>query len=874
MNAQQVREKFLKFFENKKHTIVSSAPIVVKDDPTLMFTNAGMNQFKDFFLGNKIAKNKRIVDTQKCLRVSGKHNDLEEVGVDTYHHTMFEMLGNWSFGDFFKQEAIDWAWEFLVEELNLEEDRLYATIFEGYENDGLEKDIEAFEIWKKHLPENRILDGSKKDNFWEMGDTGPCGPCSEIHIDLRTKEERAIVDGATLVNADHPQVIEIWNLVFIQYNRKANGQLELLPDKHVDTGMGFERLVRAVQQKTSNYDTDVFMPFIHEIEKLSGKKYGVDEPTDIAFRVIADHIRAISFTIADGQLPSNNGAGYVIRRILRRAVRYGFTFLGFERPFMASLVDVLEKEMGATFPELTQQKKFITKVITEEEAGFFKTLSTGLSLLDTLKKDLKKQNINTIPGEKAFELYDTYGFPVDLTQLIAAENNLKVDMQGFEKALEAQKARSRNAEETEQSDWTIIQQGNESEFVGYDQLTSEVRIMRYRKVEKKGSTLYHVVLDKTPFYAEGGGQVGDTGYLQCGEEKLSIIHTFKENQLMIHVAKSLPNDLTAIYEAVVSNSKRQATQKNHSATHLLHEALRAVLGTHVEQRGSLVNEKYLRFDFSHFQKMTDDEISAVETRVNEKIWQNISLTEKRNTPIEEAKNMGAMALFGEKYGDSVRVIQFGSSVELCGGTHVQATGEIGLFKIVSESSIAAGVRRVEAVTGKAAFEYFQQKENALNAIHQHLKAPKNVVEAVEKLTEEVAQLKKEAEQFAALQAQQEKQNLLSKVEKVGDVNAIIAITDLKNSDNIKNLAFQLKNEVENLFLVLGAEIDGKALITVAINDELSKAKNLHAGNIVRELAKEVQGGGGGQPFYATAGGKNPAGLEKVMEIARGIIFNC
>lgn len=874
MNAQQVREKFLKFFENKKHTIVSSAPIVVKDDPTLMFTNAGMNQFKDFFLGNKIAKNKRIVDTQKCLRVSGKHNDLEEVGVDTYHHTMFEMLGNWSFGDFFKQEAIDWAWEFLVEELNLEEDRLYATIFEGYENDGLEKDIEAFEIWKKHLPENRILDGSKKDNFWEMGDTGPCGPCSEIHIDLRTKEERAIVDGATLVNADHPQVIEIWNLVFIQYNRKANGQLELLPDKHVDTGMGFERLVRAVQQKTSNYDTDVFIPFIYQIEKLSGKKYGVDEPTDIAFRVIADHIRAISFTIADGQLPSNNGAGYVIRRILRRAVRYGFTFLGFERPFMASLVDVLEKEMGATFPELTQQKKFITKVITEEEAGFFKTLSTGLSLLDTLKKDLKKQNINTIPGEKAFELYDTYGFPVDLTQLIAAENNLKVDMQGFEKALEAQKARSRNAEETEQSDWTIIQQGNESEFVGYDQLTSEVRIMRYRKVEKKGSTLYHVVLDKTPFYAEGGGQVGDTGYLQCGEEKLSIIHTFKENQLMIHVAKSLPNDLTAIYEAVVSNSKRQATQKNHSATHLLHEALRAVLGTHVEQRGSLVNEKYLRFDFSHFQKMTDDEISAVETRVNEKIWQNISLTEKRNTPIEEAKNMGAMALFGEKYGDSVRVIQFGSSVELCGGTHVQATGEIGLFKIVSESSIAAGVRRVEAVTGKAAFEYFQQKENALNAIHQHLKAPKNVVEAVEKLTEEVAQLKKEAEQFAALQAQQEKQNLLSKVEKVGDVNAIIAITDLKNSDNIKNLAFQLKNEVENLFLVLGAEIDGKALITVAINDELSKAKNLHAGNIVRELAKEVQGGGGGQPFYATAGGKNPAGLEKVMEIARGIIFNC
>lgn len=871
MNAQQIREKFLKFFENKKHTIVSSAPIVVKDDPSLMFTNAGMNQFKDYFLGNKIAEYKRVVDTQKCLRVSGKHNDLEEVGVDTYHHTMFEMLGNWSFGDFFKQEAIDWAWEFLVDELKLEKDRLFATIFEGYENDGLEKDIEAFEIWKKHLPKDRILDGSKKDNFWEMGDTGPCGPCSEIHIDLRSKEERAKVDGATLVNADHPQVIEIWNLVFIQYNRKANGQLELLPDKHVDTGMGFERLVRAVQQKTSNYDTDVFTPFIQAVENLSGKKYGVDEPTDIAFRVIADHIRAISFTIADGQLPSNNGAGYVIRRILRRAVRYGFTFLGFEKPFMATLVEVLEKEMGATFPELTHQKKFITKVITEEEAGFFKTLATGLSLLDTLKVDLKKKNVNTIPGEKAFELYDTFGFPIDLTQLIAAENNLKVDMQGFEKALQAQKDRSRNAEESEQSDWIVVHQGEESTFVGYDQLTADAKIMRYRKVVKKGSAEYHLVLDKTPFYAEGGGQVGDTGYLQNGEEKLSITNTFKENQLMIHVAKSLPNDLTANYHAVVGQSKRQASQKNHSATHLLHEALRDTLGTHVEQRGSLVNDKYLRFDFSHFQKLSDDEIQQIETKVNEKIWQNVQLEELRNTPIEVAKSMGAMALFGEKYGDTVRVIKFDSSVELCGGTHVSATGEIGLFKIISESSIAAGIRRVEAVTGKAAFEYFQQKENVLNNVNEALKAPKNTLDAVQKLIEENAQLKKQAEQFAALQEQQEKQNLLSSIEKVGEVNAIIAITNLKNSNNIKNLAFQLKNEVENLFLVLGAEIDGKALITVAVNDELSKAKNLHAGNIVRDLAKEVQGGGGGQPFYATAGGKNPDGLVMVMEKARELL---
>lgn len=871
MNASQIRKQFLDFFRDKKHQIVPSAPIVVKDDPTLMFTNAGMNQFKDYFLGNKTPDNPRIADTQKCLRVSGKHNDLEEVGVDTYHHTMFEMLGNWSFGDYFKKEAIEWAWELLTEVYKIDKDRLYVTVFEGSSEENIPFDQEAFDTWKKFVPESRILNGNKKDNFWEMGDTGPCGPCTEIHYDSRSDEDRAKIDGATLVNNDDPLVIEIWNNVFIEFERKADGSLVKLPAQHVDTGMGFERLVRVLQGKKSNYDTDIFMPLIQKLESLSGKKYGENEKTDIALRVISDHIRAISFTIADGQLPASNGAGYVIRRILRRAVRYGYTYLGFSEPFLTNLYPILIEQFGEVFPEIVAQEKFVCKVIQEEESGFFRTLATGLKLIDEIESELKKSRQTTLKGEKAFELYDTFGFPLDLTQLIAQEKGLKVDVDGFNKSMQQQKERSRNAEETNQSDWVILQHSELTEFVGYDELETQVKITKYRKVEKKGKTEYHLVFDKTPFYAESGGQVGDSGILTYNDESVFIVNTTKENQLFIHVAVELPSNPEALFTAKVNTDKRQLTAKNHSATHLLHEALREVLGTHVEQRGSLVNNEYLRFDFSHFQKMSDRELYEVERKVNDKIWQNLSLCELRNTPIEKAKSMGAMALFGEKYGDSVRVIQFGTSVELCGGTHVKQTGEIGLFKIISESSIAAGIRRVEAVTERKAIEFYKKSENELAEIATLLKATTSANDAVARLLQENAQLKKDAEQFAALQEQQEKQNLLSKIEKVGEVNAIIQVTSLKNSENIKNIAFQLKNEVENLFMVLGAEVDGKALLTVAVSENLSKEKNLHAGNIVRELAKEVQGGGGGQPFYATAGGKNPEGLPNALSKAKSFL---
>jgi alanyl-tRNA synthetase len=830
-----------------------------------------MNQFKDFFLGNKTPDNPRIADTQKCLRVSGKHNDLEEVGVDTYHHTMFEMLGNWSFGDYFKKEAIEWAWELLTEVYKIDKERLYVTVFEGSPEENIPFDQEAFDTWKQFVPESRILNGNKKDNFWEMGDVGPCGPCTEIHYDSRNDEERAKIDGATLVNNDDPLVIEIWNNVFIEFERKANGNLVKLPAQHVDTGMGFERLVRVLQGKKSNYDTDIFMPLINKLESLSGKKYSENEKTDIALRVISDHIRPISFTIADGQLPASNGAGYVIRRILRRAVRYGYTYSGFNEPFLTKLYPILITQFGDVFPEIVEQEKFVCKVIQEEESSFFRTLATGLKLIDEVETELKKNNNTIIKGEKAFELYDTFGFPLDLTQLIAQEKGLTVDLEGFNKAMQQQKERSRNAEESTQSDWLVLQQSDLTEFVGYDELETQVKITKYRLVEKKGKTEYHLVFDKTPFYAESGGQVGDTGIVSAENETVNIINTTKENQLFIHVAEKLPTNTTATFKASVNEEARKLTQKNHSATHLLHEALREVLGSHVEQRGSLVNKDNLRFDFSHFQKVSDKELFEIERKVNEKIWENISLNERRNTPISEAKALGAMALFGEKYGDSVRVIQFGTSVELCGGTHVKNTGEIGLFKIVSESSIAAGIRRVEAVTERRAVHFYKKTENELNEVATMLKATGSAYDSVVKLVQENAQLKKDAEQFAILQEQQEKQTLLLKIQKVGDINAIIELTTLKNSENIKNLAFQLKNEVENLFLVLGAEIDGKALLTVAVTDELSKAKNLHAGNIVRELAKEVQGGGGGQPFYATAGGKNPEGLGSALVKAKEMI---
>ncbi len=871
MKSSEIRQAFLDFFRGKAHQIVPSAPMVVKNDPTLMFTNAGMNQFKDIFLGNSPVKHPRIANTQKCLRVSGKHNDLEEVGHDTYHHTMFEMLGNWSFGDYFKEEAIDWAWEFLVDVLKIDKNNLYVTVFEGSPEEGLEMDKEAFNFWKKHIPENRILMGSKKDNFWEMGESGPCGPCSEVHVDIRNADEKKAIPGDKMVNTGHPQVIEIWNLVFIQFNRKANGQLEPLPAKHVDTGMGFERLSMVIQGKQSNYDTDIFQPIIGEISKMCGFEYGKDVKLDIAMRVIADHLRTVSFSIADGQLPSNVKAGYVIRRILRRAVRYGYTFLNFREPFINKLVPVLAVEMGRFFPELNSQKDLIIKVIHEEEASFLRTLETGIKMLDGIMDNTRKNKKEEISGKDAFVLYDTFGFPIDLTELILRENNLKVDMEGFKVELEAQKERSRSASSVETHDWQELYKINEVEFVGYDSLEAEVRISKYRTVKTKGKEQYQLVFDKTPFYAESGGQVGDAGTIEANGEVINVENTIKENNLSIHLADKLPTNPNAIFKAKVNFDKRVSTANNHSATHLLHHALRSVLGTHVEQKGSLVNPDYLRFDFAHFQKVTDEEIRKVEILVNQKIRQNLPLDEHRNVPMEHAKNMGAMALFGEKYGDSVRVIRFGDSIELCGGTHVSATGQIGFIKVISEGAISAGVRRIEAITGVKAEEFLYSQIDTIKEVKQILGNPVHLLQGASKLAEENANLRKEIEGMMKEKVHALKKSLKSSVSLKNGVNIIAQKIEISSPDAVKDLAFQLKNEVENLFLVLGSTSDGKAMLTVMVDEKLIESHKLNASNIVREAAKEIQGGGGGQPFYATAGGKNPSGIDAAIAKAVSLI---
>ena len=870
MEAKKIRSTFIEFFQSKQHQYVPSSPIVVKNDPTLMFTNAGMNQFKDAFLGNEIAKYSRVANSQKCLRVSGKHNDLEEVGVDTYHHTMFEMLGNWSFGDYFKKEAIEWAWELLTDVYKLPKDRLYVSVFQGDEGDKLEMDQEAYDLWKGIVAEDRIIMGSKKDNFWEMGDTGPCGPCSEIHVDLRSESERAAVPGRELVNNDHPQVIEIWNLVFMQFNRLADGSLKELPAKHVDTGMGFERLVRAIQFKSSNYDTDLFGPFIKALEVKSGKTYGIDEPTDIAFRVIVDHIRAISFTIADGQIPSNNKAGYVIRRILRRAVRYGYTFLGFQQPFLFELTPLIAEYFGDIFPEVRAQQEFISKVIQEEEASFLRTLDNGLKMLESIKAELNAKAEKVISGKTAFELYDTYGFPLDLTSLIARENGFSVDETGFAVEMEKQKNRSRAASEQETGDWVFVHDDHGMEFIGYDFTETYSHIIKHRTITDKKGDRYQLVLDKTPFYAESGGQVGDTGWLISDSEKIRVIDTKKENDLIVHFVEKLPANPQVRFSAEVDREKRQLTMNNHTATHLLQSALKAVLGDHIQQRGSLVNENLLRFDFSHFGKMTDEEIAKVEEIVNAKVRENISLTEQRNVPIEEAKKMGATALFGEKYGEFVRVITFDRdfSVELCGGTHVSSTGQIGLFKISSEGSISSGVRRIEAITSKAAEAYLREQETLIKELQDLLKNPRDLKKAVESLIQERNELKKEIEGLHLEKAAGLKNQLLDQFIQKDGVNILVAQVELPNADSLKKLAYELKNEMTNALVVLAAKIEDKPQVAVILEDGLVASKGWNAGQLVRDLAKEIQGGGGGQPFFATAGGKELAGLEKVVSKAK------
>ncbi|WP_162417890.1 alanine--tRNA ligase [Cyclobacterium roseum] len=873
MNSKQIRSQFIEFFQSKKHQFVSSAPIVVKNDPSLMFTNAGMNQFKDFFLGNEIPTHFRVTNSQKCLRVSGKHNDLEEVGVDTYHHTMFEMMGNWSFGDYFKQEAIAWAWELLTEVYKLPVDRMYVTVFGGDREDGLEEDKEAFAYWEEWIDRDKILFGSKKDNFWEMGETGPCGPCSEIHIDMRPQEEIDRTPGEELVNADHPQVIEIWNLVFIQYNRFSDGHLKALPSQHVDTGMGLERLVRVIQQKASNYDTDLFVPFIEKIAAISGYQYGQSEKTDIAFRVIVDHIRAISFTIADGQLPSNNKAGYVIRRILRRAVRYGYTFLDLKTPFLYQLVAVLAEKFGEFYPEIAEQQAFIAKVIQEEELAFLRTLDKGLKNLENIQQSLEVKKEQVIPGEIAFELYDTYGFPLDLTSLIARENGLSVDEKGFERAMVLQKERSRSAAQLETGDWMTVHEEESEGFVGYDTLHAQARIIKYRKIKDKKSDRFQLVLSQTPFYAESGGQVGDTGTLSSGNEVLQVLDTKKENDLIVHWVDKLPERIDNEFFCLVNDEKRARIKANHTATHLLQAALKTVLGTHVQQKGSLVNEQILRFDFSHFAKMTPEEIAQTETIVNAKIRENISLREQRNVPIEEAKAQGATALFGEKYGDFVRVITFDPefSVELCGGTHVKATGEIGFFKLISESSISAGVRRVEAVTGRQAEAFVNKQSQVIQEVQELLKNPKDLVGAIEALAEERSLLRKEIEVLHLKATEEIKESLKNQAKSLNGYQLVSALIKLPNGEALKKLSFELKNEMENLIAILAADIGGKPQLAVVISDSLVKEKGLHAGNLVKELAKEINGGGGGQPFYATAGGKDSSGLPRVLSKADAIL---
>ena len=866
MESNKIRQAFLDFFQSKQHTIVPSAPMVVKGDPTLMFTNAGMNQFKDIFLGNAPRQYPRAADTQKCLRVSGKHNDLEEVGHDTYHHTMFEMLGNWSFGDYFKKEAIEWAWELLTEVYGLDKSRMYATVFEGSEEDGVPFDQEAYDYWKQYLPEDHIIRGNKHDNFWEMGETGPCGPCSEIHFDLRDEAEIAEKPGREMVNMGHPQVIEIWNLVFMQFNRKANGELEPLPAKHVDTGMGFERLCMALQGKKSNYDTDVFQPTIARIAAMAGKKYGEDEKADVAMRVIADHLRAIAFSIADGQLPANAKAGYVIRRILRRAVRYGYTYLGFNEPTLCKLVAGLADQMGHQFPELKQQQTLIERVIEEEEASFLRTLATGINLLERVIAKVGKGGV--IAGKDAFELYDTFGFPIDLTELIAREQGVTVDLEGFEKELQAQKERSRNAAAQDIDDWQELRQVAQCEFVGYDNLTAPIRIARYRRVTSKGKTTYQLVFDQTPFYGNSGGQIGDTGYIDNGEEKISIIATEKENGLIIHVTTALPENLEAEFTAVVDAEKRQAAANNHTATHLLDQALRAVLGTHVEQKGSMVTPQGLRFDFSHFQKVTPEQLREVEKFVTKSIRANHPLEENREATMEEANAMGAIALFGEKYGDKVRVVKFGDSVELCGGTHTSATGTIGVFKIVGESAISAGVRRIEAVTSERAEEVLYGVEDQIRNVAELVNNPKVEV-AIKKMIESNEALQREIEQLHKEQIDGMVEKIMAK-RNAEDKYFLVARQMPYASNMIKDLAYALRAKVNDLVMVLGNVSNDKPTLTIMLGDDIV-AKGVDAGAVVREAAKVMNGGGGGQKFFATAGGKNPDALQAAIDKAVEII---
>jgi alanyl-tRNA synthetase len=868
MTSKEIRKQFLDFFESRQHLIVPSAPIVLKDDPTLMFNNSGMAQFKDFFLGYKKPTSVRIADTQKCLRVSGKHNDLDDVGKDTYHHTMFEMLGNWSFGDYFKKEAIAWAWELLTKVYGIPEDQLFVTVFEGDEKDGTTADIEALELWKAYVPEDRILFGNKKDNFWEMGETGPCGPCSEIHVDIRSDEEKSKINGCELVNKDHPQVIEIWNLVFMEFLRKADGSLVELPAKSIDTGMGFERLAMVLQNKTSNYDTDIFQPLIHEVEKISGKKYGENNQTDIAFRVVTDHLRAVAFAIADGQLPSNTGAGYVIRRILRRAISYGYRFLDLNEAFIYKIYPVLREQMAGFFPELEKQSTLVTEVIKEEETNFLHTIEHGLQRLDNFIK--QHPELKIIPGDVVFELYDTYGFPTDLSRIIAEEQGLTIDEAGFENEMNKQKQRSKSASAYSATDWTVLIEDDVEEFVGYDQWETDVRITRWRKIENKNESLYQLVFQATPFYAESGGQIGDTGFIENQFEKIEISNTKKENNLIVHFAKELPKYMELPYHAVVDAERRNHIMRNHTATHLLHEALRDTLGKHVEQKGSFVGPDYLRFDFSHFNRLSEEEINKISRQVNQKIHEGIPLEEKRAVPIKKALEEGAMALFGEKYGDVVRVIKFGSSVELCGGTHVANTSDIILFKIKTESSSAAGIRRIEATTGKVALEELKHTFRQYNKIVEELKNPKEPLEVVRKLIDENKELKSQLEKFVLQQAQIEKESWKKSFENINGINFLTIRTGL-DTNTIKQIAFPLRKEMENMFLVVASDHDGKPSIIVSISDNLVDEKGWNAGQIVRELGKEIKGGGGGQPFFATAGGKDLGGLDKALAKAKDFV---
>jgi alanyl-tRNA synthetase len=870
MTSKEIRQSFLDYFREKNHQIIPSAPMVIKNDPTLMFTNAGMNQFKDIFLGHQSAKYRRIANTQKCLRVSGKHNDLEEVGLDTYHHTMFEMLGNWSFGDYFKEDAIAYAWNYLTEKLGIEPDRLYATIFEGDSEDGLDEDEESYRFWKKHIKTDHILKGSRKDNFWEMGETGPCGPCSEIHIDIRPDKERKKVSGSDLVNRSDPNVIELWNLVFIQYNRKSDGKLESLPMKHIDTGLGLERLCMVLQSKSSNYDTDLFQPIIREASSLTGIKYGSSRDTDTALRVVADHLRAISFAITDGQLPSNNKAGYVIRRILRRALRYGYTFLEQKDPFICRLVPVLTEVMGDAFPEIRNQTELVQKVIREEETAFLKTLDKGIRMLDQIAGESIQKRKKKIDGKSAFILYDTYGFPLDLTQLILREKGLAVDLPGFDGEMQKQKSRSKDDAVVTTEEWTELMPAETTEFVGYDTIDSSIRIVKFRRIEKKGKDYYHLVFDKTPFYAESGGQVGDQGYIESGTEKIPIIDIQKENNLILHLSSLLPSDMTATFHAVVTEGKRSDTARNHTSTHLLHHALRQILGRHVEQKGSLVHPDYLRFDFSHFQKVTDEELIRIESLVNELIRQNLPLEEKRSVGMKEAKDMGALAFFGEKYGDHVRVIRFGSSIELCGGTHVRRTGDIGSFIIVSESAIAAGIRRIEARSGRGAEDWIRQNFKVIEELKKLFKT-NEISGAVQKMLKENRDLKEQSGEIQNDIRAVARDHLKGKVRKIGKINVIAEEIYLKSADNIKTLAYELKHEIPDLVLVTGANLSGKAHLTVMISEDLVRKYKLDAREIIREIAPEIEGGGGGQSFYSTAGGKKPQGISSAINRAINIL---